>query len=605
MRLTRYDRWDAQLGSVKPISATHEEALDGTDTLTVSTFSFLEKGDRLVWRGPDRVWREHVVDDCKRVHDASGRSVTSATCINSISETMGDYIESLSLTGATVATALSRVLEHTRWTSAGSDVTGSFDFSFEHVSVREALNQIVEAANAGEVHAWVTVGPTGVATRRVGIEASRGSSTATRRFTYSKSVSSVRRTVEPTDPITALYLYGKAERDDDGNVTRLTVESVNGGKRYVEDTAALALWGRPDGNGGRAHRFGTYTDENCDDASFLLAQGRRQLQNVSQPEVTYEVDVVDAEDALAGVSLGDAVDVVDTAFAPAIRMRDRVSRIRRDLMQSTATGTVTIGNRKPVLVRQFEAAATTAKKQDETSSRVEASSPAWDSAANLDGPYLDRLGSSLNGNSSYISDLIDSLREAGISGGSGTFPVDDDSSNPTVRLDDLDSSSIQGVTLQAKISSTLQNLLRVYRKDSYGGVYVDAGMAARRVAEVEQYASGGQLTLYVPSDSISDLSKRGFIRLADGNVYMRGQQVGFLGAASNAYGTVQADSSGASMFTPQSGVSVANTGVDIYVANFSSGISMSSDYIGLIAGTTKLELKSDGVYVDGKKLSTS
>lgn len=604
MRFTRFDRWDTQLGSVKPISATHEEALDGTDTLTVSTFSFLEKGDRLVWRGPDGIWREHVVDDCRRVHDANGRAVTTAICINSVAETMGDYVESLTLTGVSVAVALSRVLAYTRWTSAGSDVAGTYDFSFERVSAREALNQIVGVANAGEIRAQVTVGPTGVAARRVGIEASRGSSSATRRFTYSKSVASVRRTVEPTDPITALYLYGKAERDDDGNAVRLTVESVNDGRRYVEDAAALALWGRPDGSGGRAHRFGSYTDESCDDPSFLLEQGRRQLANVSQPEVTYEVDVVDAEDALAGVSLGDAVDVVDTAFAPAIRMRERVSRIRRDLMQGTATGTVTIGSRNPVLVRQFEAAASTARKQDDTSSKVEAGGPSWDSAANLDSAYLGRLGSSLNGDSSYISDLIDSLRDAGMSGGSGTFPVDNDASNPSVRIDDLDSSNLQGVSLQALISSTLQNLLRIYRKDGYGGICVDAGMAARRLAEVEQYASGGQLTLYVPSDSIADLSKRGFIRLMDGNVYMRGQQVGLLGASGNSYGTVQAGAGGASMFTPRSGVSVANSGVDIYADNYGAGMSMSSGYLGLSAGSTTLELKSDGVYVDGRKLST-
>lgn len=604
MRFTRFDRWDAQLGSVKPISATHEEALDGTDTLTVSTFSFLEKGDRLVWRGPDGVWREHVVDDCKRVHDANGHAVTTATCINSVCETMGDYVESLDLAGVTVAAALSRVLANTRWTSAGSDVAGTYDFSFEHVSVREALNQIVETANSGEIHSYVTVGSTGVAARRVGIEASRGGSTTTRRFTYSKSVTSVRRTVEPTDPVTALYLYGKAERDAQGNAVRLTVESVNGGKRYVEDASALARWGRPDGSGGKAHRFGTYTDENCDDPSFLLAQGRRQLQNVSQPEVTYEVDVIDAEDALAGVSLGDAVDVIDTAFAPAIRMRDRVSRIRRDLMQSTATGTVTIGSSRPVLVRQFVAAAKTAKKQDNTSSKVEANSPSWDDAANLGSSYLERLGSSLNGDSSYISDLIDSLREAGMSGGGGTFPVDNDADDPTVVLDDLDASNLQGVALLAKFYNALNNLLRVYRKDGYGGIYVDVGMAARRLMEVEQFASGGQLTLYVPSDSIADLSKRGFIRLMDGNVYMRGQQTGLLGASGNAYGTVQADSAGASMFTPRSAVSVTNSGVDIYADSYGAGMSMSSGYLGLSAGNTTLELKSDGVYVNGTKLST-
>lgn len=272
-------------------------------------------------------------------------------------------------------------------------------------------------------------------------------------------------------------------------------------------------------------------------------------------------------------------------------MRERVTRIRRDLMPSTATGTVTIGRRANLLVRQFQATAETAKKQRKTSSKVEASSPSWDRAGSL--------------SSDYMRDLIDKLKASGEAGGSGEFPVRNDADDPSVVLDDLDGSNLQGATLQALISSALQNLLRVYRKDVYGGIYVDVGMAARRLMEVEQYAAGGQLTLYVPSDSIADLSKRGFIRLADGNVYMRGQQVGLLGASSSAYGTVQADSSATSMFTPRSGVSVTNSGVDIYADNYSSGIAMSDGYLGLIAGSTKLELKEDGVYVDGKKLSTS
>ena len=593
MHFTRFDRWDVQLGSVKPISATHEEALDGTDTLTISTFSFLEKGDRLVWRGPDRVWREHVVDDCRRTHDANGRAVTTATCINSVCETMGDYVEELKLSGATVASALSRVLANTRWTSAGSDVTGTYDFSFEHVSVREALNQIIETANAGELHAYVSVGATGVASRSVRIAARRGSPTATRRFTYSKSVTSVRRTVESTDPVTALYLYGKAKDDGSGNPVRMTVESVNGGRRYVEDAAALARWGRPDGSGGRAHRFGTYTDENCDDPSFLLAQGRRQLANLLQPEVTYEVDVTDAEDALAGVSLGDAVDVVDEGFAPAVRMRERVTRIRRDLMLSTATGTVTIGRRTNLLVRQFQATAETKKKQSKASAKVEASSPSWDRAGSL--------------SSDYMRDLIDKLKESGEAGGSGEFPVQNDASSPSVVLDDLDASNLQGVALQALISSNLQNLLRVYRRDGYGGVYVDVGMAARRLAEVEQYAAAGVLTLYAPSDTIADAAKRGILRLdgSNGNAYLRGPQVSTFGTASTHFGTVSATSGGASMFNDRSGVIVDASGIEIYADSYQSALSLSSGGIGMSIGSTTLEVKADGVYVNGTKLATS
>ncbi len=593
MRLTRYDRWESQLGSVKPISATHEEALDGTDTLTVSTFSFLEKGDRLVWRGPDGNWHEHVVDNCRRVHDANGRAVTTATCINSVCETMGDYVEELHLEGATVASALSQVLAGSRWASAGSDVGGTVDLDLEHVSVREAIGEIMRTANAGELHAYVTVGATGVTGRHVGIEASRGGPTATRRFTYSKSVTSVRRTVEPTDPVTALYLYGKAEDDGSGNPVRMTVESVNGGRRYVEDASALARWGRWNaGKTARVHRFGTYVDEACDDPSFLLEQGRRQLANLSQPEVTYEVDVTDAEDALAGVSLGDAVDVVDEGFAPAIRMRERVTRIRRDLMLSTATGTVTIGRRANLLVRQFQATAETRKKQSKTSAKVEASSPSWDRAGSL--------------SSDYMRDLIDKLKASGEAGGSGEFPVRNDATDPTVVLDDLDASNMQGVTLQTLISSTLQNLLRVYRKDGYGGIYVDVGMAARRLMEVDQYAAAGVLTLYTPSDTIADLSKRGFARLdgANGNVYLRGPQVGSLGEASTHYGTVSATSGGTTMFNDRSGVIVDASGIALYADAYQSALSLSAEGIGMSIGGTTLEVKDDGVYVNGTKLST-
>lgn len=612
MRFTRYDRWETQLGSVRPITATHEEDLDGTDTLTITTFDFVEKGDRLVWRDLSGQWHEHVVDSVQRIHDSNGRSISNVTAINSICETLGDYIGSLTLTDVSVASALASVISAggSRWLSS-SDVQGTFSFTFENTSVREAINQIIEEANAGELRAYVTIGSTSSAevyTRVVQIKAERGSSTATRRFTYSRNVTSVRRIVESTDPVTALYAYGKASEDSNGNVSRLDISSVNGGLRYVEDTSARDSWGRwNDSKTAKVHHFGYYVDENCTDASFLKAQAQRQLANLSQPEITYEADVIDAEDALRGVALGDHVDIVDTAFDPPVRMRQRVTRIKRDLMLETATGTVTIGKRKSYLVMRYVEDATEKKaKTKTTSTSTKTETIVGSGGSALDQSWLDNLANRLNSDPSYLQDLADALVDGGyISGGGGnTFPTVNDATTPTVQIDDLDASNLQGISLQAKISSTLQNLLRVYRKDGYGGIYVDVGMAARRVAEVEQYSAGGQLTLYVPSDSIADLSQRGFIRLADGNVYMRGQRTGLLGSG-DAYGTVQADASGASMFTPRSGIGVSNTGVDIYVASYASGISITSDYIGLAAGSTTLELKSDGVYVDGTKISTS
>ena len=107
------------------------------------------------------------------------------------------------------------------------------------------------------------------------------------------------------DVFTVLIPLGFEQTDSDGNSTgRLTIESVNSGKDYIEDDAAIALFGRI-----------TKTQE-WDDvtvASNLLTKGRSFLNSGIEMAVTLTMKAIDlhlADVEVERISLGDYVRVI-------------------------------------------------------------------------------------------------------------------------------------------------------------------------------------------------------------------------------------------------------------------------------------------------------
>lgn len=107
------------------------------------------------------------------------------------------------------------------------------------------------------------------------------------------------------DVFTVLIPLGFEQTDSGGNSTgRLTIESVNSGKDYIEDDAAIALFGRI-----------TKTQE-WDDvtvASNLLAKGRAFLNSGIEMAVTLTMKAIDlhlADVEVERISLGDYVRVI-------------------------------------------------------------------------------------------------------------------------------------------------------------------------------------------------------------------------------------------------------------------------------------------------------
>lgn len=392
MRIDVYtwqDDYVATIGPEELLSLTHTDELNGEDSVDITTTFALKQGYRLVWA--DRLGKvhEHVCQDPKGLH-AGGDTVYTDTAINSICETYGDYIEDKRPYGYGFLQALNVCLGPTRWTAGTVDQTGTVDkgLTFYHTSAREALQSILECG--GEIETEITVSGGKVTSRRVGIRSHRGAKGGHRRFTYTKDLASVSRT-EHYGAITACYGYGKGiETDTGGYGRKLTFGDINNGKNYVEDATALRLYGRPDGRGGRAHVFGQYENSNCEDAATLLAETRAYLDSRKEPGMTYEADAVDLVQFgrdWEGVAVGDDVQIVDTAFSPALRCEGRVTKLVTDELGGAMR--VTLGNVTETITDMLLA-------QQQKVSSLSRRSSSWDVAASTPPSYLQQVMDSMN-----------------------------------------------------------------------------------------------------------------------------------------------------------------------------------------------------------------
>ncbi len=342
-----FDRFDARLGILPAVGAvTHTEELGGEDTVEFDCALAPEKGERLLWRDPtDGVWREHVV---VRTDEPLG-APAHVYAESSLCELLGDFVEEIQLVSKTAAQALSSVLGVTRW-SAGDVGVGDAARGclLYHVNALAALRRIEEVWG-GEAEAVISVENGRVGSRTVNLPARRGAWRGAR-FSYGKTLAACTRTVLEDEVFTALYGYGKGLPiyDEQGAPTggftrRLTFGSVNNDVNWVGDDAARLVWGRPDGAGGKAHRFGHVVFPDCEDASELKALTLAALGAACTPRVSYEVDVA-AVDGGAGVRLGDDVAVIDSSREPAWHLSARCVRRVRGFGEGAPAVRLTLGS---------------------------------------------------------------------------------------------------------------------------------------------------------------------------------------------------------------------------------------------------------------------
>lgn len=387
---TRFSRWGDNLGRLTVSAATHTDALDGTDELGITCAEDLVKGDRIVWIDLQGTCHEHIVDTIDRVHDDDGAPETQAVCINSVNETWDDWLDDKRPSGS-VAVALASILADTRWEVGTYDQGGSASRTFYHESVREGLAGIIETWG-GELETLIVHDGASIVSRRVGVRAKRGNQSSAKRFTWTKDLVSVKRSVASDNPKTRVYGYGKGvETESGGYGRRLTFGDINGGKDYVEDADATTVWGHPDGEGGILPAVASYVNEQCEDAAQLLQETKDYLEQVKEPKVTYTASVIDLYAfgrSWEGVGVGDDVAIIDKGFsAEGVRLHGRVSQIERDLL--TGDATVTFGTLTDTMADMWQSVNSALKSNSQQNAL-------YDAAAGTSVSWLIQLQQALN-----------------------------------------------------------------------------------------------------------------------------------------------------------------------------------------------------------------
>ena len=387
---TRFNRWGDNLGRLTVSAATHTDALDGTDELNITCAEDLVKGDRVVWIDLQGVCHEHIVDTIDRVHDDDGAPETQAVCINSVNETWDDWLDDKRPSGG-VSVALTSILADTRWEVGTCDQGGSASRTFYHESVREGLAGIIETWG-GELETLIVHDGASIVSRRVGVRAKRGNQNSAKRFTWTKDLVSVKRSVASDNPKTRVYGYGKGvETEGGGYGRRLTFGDINDGKDYVEDADATAVWGHPDGEGGILPAVASYVNEQCEDAAQLLHETKDYLEQVKEPKVTYTASVIDLYAfgrSWEGVGVGDDVAIIDKGFSSeGVRLHGRVSQIERDLL--TGDATVTFGTLTDTMADMWQSVNNALKSNSQQNAL-------YDAAAGTSVSWLIQLQQALN-----------------------------------------------------------------------------------------------------------------------------------------------------------------------------------------------------------------
>ena len=351
VRVILFDRFGNPLGELSEdevFGLVRTEKVNGEHSLTITTTRVLEKGWRVLTCDARGIWREHVVYGTDALHDSAERPFGSHYCVWSVQpDLMGTRVSAMPgvINPTTAALALDAALGGTgRWSRGTVTQTTTGGASMYDTDGWSAMGALVETWG-GEVDTTIGVGSAGVVSRQVDLYDKQGDQSGRRRFDFGADIKSVRRRIEDGPLYCRITPRGRGEETEGGGYGRkITIESVNGGKDYLENPAMVDLAKLPDGHGG--WEYPTLEVENPDikTPAELKAWAQSVLEEYTVPKVTYEVDVMQLarEGAdMHGVSLGDSVQVVDRKFG-GLRIAARVMEMTVNMLDE-ADAKLTIG----------------------------------------------------------------------------------------------------------------------------------------------------------------------------------------------------------------------------------------------------------------------
>lgn len=379
-RIILYDRAGNPLGDLAPstvFSRNVVEEVNGEHTLTIETSTVLHVGTYALTWGYDGKPREWCVNEPDELHE-SGR-----TAIGTYVLPWSLYVDLMAADGSErwvsaeegthdpipARDALPIALaDQRRWTAGTIDIDTTGAVSLYDDQVWNYLTKLV-GVFGGEIDAEITVGATGVISRKVAWRRHVGSETVRRRFDYGHDLTSIRRTAAEGPYFCGIRPRGgQAKTDNDGvdYTERVGIEDEpampddgsgwfhEANSPYLIATDSQYAFRISDGHGGwlypmRVMTYDVTETSSGPDAEELLEKAAKDVYDATHPSVTYEATVLAFADAgmdTTGINLGDEVYVIDRGFnedAP-LRVEGRISRVEYDPADVAGTMQLTIGH---------------------------------------------------------------------------------------------------------------------------------------------------------------------------------------------------------------------------------------------------------------------
>ena len=496
-RVMIYDHADRPVMELSPLEVMglqRHEQINGEHSLTIRTPTILQRGWRILTQDNRGRWREHVVYGVDHRHESGEVPIGEYYCVWSLMhDLMGTTVSRMPgvQNPVTAGEALDAALSGTsRWEvgTVTNDTLGGA--SMYDMSGWDALGVFVKVWG-GEIDVTIEVGLTGVVSRKVDSYDAQGEQTPKRRFDIGADLKSVRRTIPDGPMFCRISPRGKGEETGSGYGRKITIESVNDGKDYIENADMVDLVKLPDGDGG--YEYPTLIVENPDaeTPAELLAWGLSVLDDYTEPKIGYKIDVVQAALEgvdMQGVSLGDAVHVVDGRFGN-LRLTARAVSIDTDMLDEMSVK-MELGHIAGNMASEF------AKLRGDMDT-IQTSVEAMRSGADLTDAYLDRLLTRLNqeinatGGYTYITQ------------GQGIRTYDREVTDPLVGAEASKVVEVKGGTIRIADSKTAQG------EWEWDTVFVSGHVAAQLVTAA-----------HITSGSIGNADDSFFIDLDNRRVKM-------------------------------------------------------------------------------------
>lgn len=350
-RVLVYSHEDRPLFELSPSEVyglTRRETINGEHALSIRTSRALEKGYRILTQDDRGRWREHVVYGTTHTHEGSEGPVGEYYCVWSLEpDLMGTHVSAMpGVQSAVLArVALEAALGGTsRWVVGTVTNVNLGGASMYDMGGWDAM-QVLTKTWGGEIDTTINVSSTGVVSRRVDYYDMQGEQVAKRRFDFGADLRSVRRKMPDGPLFCRISPRGKGEETEGGGYGRkITIESVNDGKDWLENPSMVSIARLPDGNGGYEYPTLMVEKSDMETPQDLKDWALSVLEDYTVPKVTYEVDAVQAGVegvSVQGVSLGDVVHVVDRKLDD-LRVSARVVTIETDMLDELSTK-VTLG----------------------------------------------------------------------------------------------------------------------------------------------------------------------------------------------------------------------------------------------------------------------